>query len=302
VSSPLSWCWSSLSSSWPADQSRVLTSHAGYRYSGPCAAWAYKSLDLSKAKRVFVLGPSHTFYLEGCAITSFKEFATPLGNLTVDEATVATLRSKDEIPEIPRRNDMDEHSLEMHLPYLYKRLSETFASPAEFPTIVPLLVGSNDGPEEKEIGRLLAPYVRDPTNAFIISSDFCHWGRHFSYRPYSATADAASTLQRLGNSSPTPTGRPIHETIKALDQLAMDAIATGRHDAFVDAIDRTGNTVCGQHPIGVMMAALETLAAEDADGATAGKYKFEFVQYQRSNLVVSPQDYSVSYVSAYAIA
>lgn len=25
------------------------SSHAGYAYSGPCAAWAYKALDLSKA-------------------------------------------------------------------------------------------------------------------------------------------------------------------------------------------------------------------------------------------------------------
>jgi MEMO1 family protein len=27
----------------------VISPHAGYAYSGPCAAWAYRSLDLSKA-------------------------------------------------------------------------------------------------------------------------------------------------------------------------------------------------------------------------------------------------------------
>ena len=27
----------------------VISPHAGYAYSGPCAAWSYKSLDLSKA-------------------------------------------------------------------------------------------------------------------------------------------------------------------------------------------------------------------------------------------------------------
>ena len=34
----------------PVPESRVVISpHAGYAYSGPCAAWAYRSLDLSKA-------------------------------------------------------------------------------------------------------------------------------------------------------------------------------------------------------------------------------------------------------------
>ena len=34
----------------PIPGSRVVISpHAGYAYSGPCAAWAYRSLDLSKA-------------------------------------------------------------------------------------------------------------------------------------------------------------------------------------------------------------------------------------------------------------
>ena len=27
----------------------IIAPHAGYMYSGPCAAWAYKCLDLSKA-------------------------------------------------------------------------------------------------------------------------------------------------------------------------------------------------------------------------------------------------------------
>lgn len=34
---------------------------------------------------------------------------------------------------------------------------------------------------EAAYGRLLAPYLEDPGSLFIVSSDFCHWGRRFGY-------------------------------------------------------------------------------------------------------------------------
>lgn len=39
-------------------------------------------------------------------------------------------------------------------------------------------------PSEARYGALLSPYLEDPSNLFIISSDFCHWGRRFSYTFY----------------------------------------------------------------------------------------------------------------------
>jgi hypothetical protein len=34
---------------------------------------------------------------------------------------------------------------------------------------------------EARYGQLLAPYLLDPSNLFIISSDFCHWGSRFKF-------------------------------------------------------------------------------------------------------------------------
>lgn len=34
---------------------------------------------------------------------------------------------------------------------------------------------------EARYGQLLAPYLADPSNLFIISSDFCHWGSRFKF-------------------------------------------------------------------------------------------------------------------------
>jgi predicted class III extradiol MEMO1 family dioxygenase len=81
--------------------------HAGYSYSGPAAAWAYKSVNttgmsvdtvvvhlveptnllLQLSKRVFILGPSHNVYLNGCALSKFTEYATPLGGLPLDRSS-----------------------------------------------------------------------------------------------------------------------------------------------------------------------------------------------------------------------
>jgi AmmeMemoRadiSam system protein B len=74
----------------------------------------------------------------------------------------------------------------------------------------------------------------------------------------------------------------------------MDAIETGKHDAFIQELQSTGSTVCGRHPIGVVMAGLESLEGE-------GKGKFKFVRYERSSDAMSYTDSSVSYASAYAV-
>ncbi|KAF4125211.1 MEMO1 family protein [Geosmithia morbida] len=274
----------------------VIAPHAGFTYSGPCAAWAYKLLDVSRAKRVFLLGPSHTYYLSGCAVTTFDRYQTPFGALEVDRETVDRVKQAGGFGDIPPRKDTAEHSLEMHTPYIYKRLEQEFGSDdpaANFPKLVPILIGDNDGAEEKEVAKVLAPYLADPESVFVVSSDFCHWGGNFSYTVHAPDGDWRGNLQRLrSRDRNAPAGIPIHETIRLVDQAAMDAVESGSHDAFVSNLALTGNTVCGRHPIGVAMAALELLG---------GKSRFKVVQYQRSNLVQSPSDFSVSYVSAYAV-
>ena len=47
-------------------------------------------------------------------------------------------------------------------------------------TVVPVLVGSLSRDKEKLYGELFAPYLSDPSNLFVISSDFCHWGEYMS--------------------------------------------------------------------------------------------------------------------------
>ena len=69
----------------------VIGPHAGFRFSGPTAAWAYKNIDQTKYERVFLLGPSHKVFLDFIATTQCKEWETPLGNLPVDTEIVDKL-------------------------------------------------------------------------------------------------------------------------------------------------------------------------------------------------------------------
>ncbi|KAI8938713.1 hypothetical protein NX059_004581 [Plenodomus lindquistii] len=273
----------------------IIAPHAGYSYSGPAAAWAYKSVDWANAKRVFLLGPSHHYYLTGAATTACDKYATPLGDLIVDTALVKEIQEAWDLQVMSKRVDEDEHSLEMHLPYIYKMLSlknPSFQSSPSSVPLVPIMIGNTDAPTESHLGALLAPYLSDPTNIFVISSDFCHWGSRFRYTYYQP-ADGSSA-QNLRSTSRVPSDYPIHESIAAVDKESMDAVESGEHERFLTQLKDTGNTVCGRHPIGVFMAAVEKAGLGD-------KGRFRFLRYERSGLVESVKDSSVSYCSAFAV-
>jgi AmmeMemoRadiSam system protein B len=196
-----------------------------------------------------------------------------------------------------KSTDEDEHSLEMHLPYIYKMLSLQNTAFQKDPSAVPLLpimVGNTDAAAEARYGALLAPYLADPANMFVISSDFCHWGSRFRYTYYQP-ADGAPATQ-LKTHSRIPRDYPIHDSIKAVDQESMDAVENGQHAQFLGQLEKTGNTVCGRHPIGLFMAAVE-----QAEGLGEDRGKFSFLRYERSSLVETVKDSSVSYCSAFAV-
>ena len=65
------------------------------------------------------------------------------------------------------------------------------------------------------------------------------------------------------------------------------------HHYFAEYLTRAKNTICGRHPIGVLLGAL---AALEKTGADAG---LQWVRYEQSNQCITIHDSSVSYASAY---
>lgn len=236
--------------------------------------------------RIFLLGPSHHKYLDGCALSRHQFYTTPLGVLPIDRDTVGQLRATGEFELMSTSTDAKEHSLELHLPYIHRVLSRQNVSAS----LVPILVGSISSEAEQRYGRLLAPYLADPSSVFVISSDFCHWGSRFRYTYY-LPSPACDLVSGINLRDARHIKQSIYESIERIDQAAMQSISAGSHAGFVENLETSGNTVCGRHPIGVAMAALEQISSA----------KFHFVKYERSNDIESPDDSSVSYASAYAV-
>ena len=328
----------------PSDVARagarvVIAPHAGYAYSGPCAAWAYRCLDLSKAKRIFILHPSHHKHLSTAALPTVEAYQTPLSAepLRLDYETLQQLSTTSVVsPQgrtvrfttMSKEVDEAEHSGEMQLPYIHRLLQKLYPNKpvSSYPPLIPIMIGGTTPDTETALGKVLAPYIADESNAFAISSDFCHWGARFSHTYYvpdapspaldsltlpnspssgSKTQDESlhtslSQGTTLRSSSKVATPR-IYESIAHVDRACMCAIATGSHEQFLGALQKTGNTICGRHPIGVFMAGLQAVNGDEMSAAVQKEQRFKFIRYERSSDVVSVKDSSVSYVSAYAV-
>lgn len=76
------------------------------------------------SKRVFLLGPSHHYYLSSCALSRCHKYSTPMGDLELDLGIISELRKTGKFEEMSQAKDEAEHSLEMHLPYIFHMLSK----------------------------------------------------------------------------------------------------------------------------------------------------------------------------------
>lgn len=251
----------------------IISPHAGYRYCGACAAHAYSQIDPTNIERVFILGPSHHYRLNGCAVSDCIKYETPLYDLNVDRAISDELRSTGAFDVMSLDTDESEHSIEMQLPYVAK----VMASKKDRFTVIPVLVGSISADKEAKYGQIFAKYLADPSNLFIISSDFCHWGDRFHYTYYDQTKGS------------------IHQSIKALDYMGMEIIETLDHEGFTSYLKKYSNTICGRHPIGVFLGAVNALRTHGPNGFSM---QLKFRNYDQSNQCSGMRDSSVSYAAA----
>jgi AmmeMemoRadiSam system protein B len=144
----------------------LIVPHAGYVYSGPVAASAYRLLSGMRGEisRVVLLGPSHRVAFSGIAATGMAHFATPLGLVRIDRDAVRSLLALPQVRVIDEAH-REEHSLEVQLPFLQTVLGDTFS-------LVPLVVGDADGASVAEVIEVL---WGGPETLILISSDLSHY-------------------------------------------------------------------------------------------------------------------------------
>ncbi|MCC6681781.1 MAG: AmmeMemoRadiSam system protein B [Phycisphaeraceae bacterium] len=162
----------------------IIGPHAGYIFSGPVAASAYRQLRQTEQsfRRVVLFGPAHYEPFDGLAVSSAEAFACPLGEVAVDREAV------DRLLDLPcvTVNDVahaPEHGLEVHLPFLIDALGG-----AERFQIVPLLFADAD--DEQALAALEAVGIDEQT-LIVASSDLSHYMDHAAATAADrATADA----------------------------------------------------------------------------------------------------------------
>ena len=97
----------------------IIVPHSGLCYGGPVAAKAFINVNPDNFNRAVILGPSHYEYFKGCALTSFEKFETPFGNVDVDTETINNLlKDSKHFFSFPQSSDVQEHSIEMEMPFL----------------------------------------------------------------------------------------------------------------------------------------------------------------------------------------
>lgn len=162
----------------------IVSPHAGYVYSGPIAAYAYRTLQGQSYDTVVVLGPSHRDAFIGLSVYDTTRFDTPLGQIPCDRELIGRLLGAH--PRIVYRPTAhrDEHSLEVQVPFLQRVLSGF--------KLVLIVVGGRDPEAELTLVTTLAEYAKTHRLLVVASSDLSH------YHPYAeANRLDATALQSI---------------------------------------------------------------------------------------------------------
>jgi len=151
----------------PREIVAVVVPHAGYYYSGPVAAHAYKELASDGIfDTAVILGPNHTGYGSLVSVWTENSWKTPLGEVKIDEKLAKNLLGK--VIKADKAAHRYEHSIEVQLPWLqhlYEKLE-----------IVPIAMLAQDIETAREVGKAIS---KASNNIIVIaSSDFTHYEPH----------------------------------------------------------------------------------------------------------------------------
>jgi hypothetical protein len=152
------------------DVVEILVPHAGYAYSAPTAAAAYKTLEGKKFDLVILLGSPHKYPEPGGFVYSGGAFETPLGNVSVDFELAQALASTGVVKSSSEAH-ANEHSLEVQIPFLQKTLKDF--------KILPILVRGDAETLEKIANAIWTTlHMKLPCNKkvlIVVSTDLAHY-------------------------------------------------------------------------------------------------------------------------------
>jgi AmmeMemoRadiSam system protein B len=147
----------------------VISPHAGYEYAGSVMAAAYRSIADRRVRTAVLIGPVHRDPDDSISLPESTVFSTPLGPVPVDVEAVSALAAAD---PMYRRNDiphLEEHCLELQLPFLVRLFPDV--------SIVPLLVGAIGRKAAETLSRTLAAAFagRADSTVFVVTANMASY-------------------------------------------------------------------------------------------------------------------------------
>lgn len=204
----------------------LIVPHAGYAYSGRVALAAYAQIDPDAYDRVVVIGPSHAVAMENrLSALDVQQIRTPLGPCAVDIEFLHRLRATGFVIHEPSAH-IQEHSDQIQLPLLQRLFGDR---PWR---VAPLVCGAFSPAATTTFGHALRALL-DARTLLVISTDFTHYGPNFNYVPFAGQ---------------------LPERLHALDHRVFAQVAACDATGFRQVMQETGATVCGEHPLALLIA------------------------------------------------
>jgi MEMO1 family protein len=235
----------------------IVSPHAGYMFSGSCAAHGYRALKASGNFDAFIiLGFSHAGIGSADCMMSGLDWKTPLGIATLNQPLTKALLSVGII--IDERPHEGEHSIEVQLPFLQYLFGQV--------SFVPIAVAQEI--DYAAFGSAIARVIKGSklSVGIIASSDFTHYGPGYGYVPFDTR---------------------IPEQLRRLDLGAVDHIIRLDSSGLLSYIQKTGSTICGASPIALQ---IEIMKAQKTKSV-------ELLKYSTSGELTGDYSHSVSYAS-----
>ncbi|MFI5006189.1 MAG: AmmeMemoRadiSam system protein B [Solirubrobacterales bacterium] len=233
----------------------LISPHAGLRYSGPVAAYGYGLLRGRSSVTVVLVGPSHRAAFDGVALWARGAFETPLGRVPIAEDLASDLLAADPALVDDPRSHLQEHSLEMQLPFLQHVVPGL--------RLVPMLMGRQSRGRVDALAGTLARVLAGREALLVASSDLSHY-------------------------EPAPEAN-------RLDAVVTDCVARFDPEGLMDRLEEHDNHACGGGPMVAVMKAARSLGADRgvvlryADSGDVGERdKSRVVGYLSAALCAAP--------------
>jgi AmmeMemoRadiSam system protein B len=149
----------------------ILAPHAGYRYSGATAGYAFQTVKGKSFDQVIILSPYHAYHTQSILSSAHQAYATPFGTIKIDKEFISEFREQLEdlykIRMVEVANDQ-EHSLEIEIPFLQRSLIDQFS-------LIPIMIRSVDLGTIRKISRILVKMISGKNTLIVISTDLSHF-------------------------------------------------------------------------------------------------------------------------------